>query len=884
MSGAVETLKVRLIADGKDLDATLVKGERGLEKFGDTASKSGGLVGTALGTAAGIGIAKVTELATRIPEATAALFRMATEAEETESKFRTVFGSSADIVTAFGERFGHMMGLTRTEFQGLASDTGAIVSAFGMSSDATAEFSNDVLKLAGDLQSFHNVPIEETFAALRSGLTGETEPLKRFGIIMDAAAVQAQALVEAQKRGIDASSQQAQAYARLTLMTTRANKAIGDMERTQGQTAGQMRQLAARTREVYQTFAQELAPTFGYVIDLLTGLADGSEGAATALASKLARGVFDVVAIVADMIGAISASISTLGGLVSASGSSASALSILKHVGGDVVEMFDNISRAIIKTQIGMAHLGKTVASADAWLNKLLGIDMGDPVSAAKGYAADIAELENELRRIDKRSGDMASGADEFRAAIGQMSEAIGALGEGASQALDQLANLPSKEAAKKLAASTEAADRFRESLSSLDAESSSALSGLDLSPVATEMRDAADDFQQDANRIWKAWFDARDKIAEEGLNPDDFLPPRLAVEREIADLESLLDARLARIQQRFREENLSDAAEDEGRAIEIGEIELDGLGPLAGSIQAVNAEIERLQGRLKNVTSDDERSGLTKAIRQAEQLRAEMTDTRSGAQRFADAFVDAASQIGEAFSAVTDVMGALSDRRIAAIESEREAALGQIDAEIAASENRGKVLTQEEAQREAVLARRAAVDAEYAEKERAERRKAAEAEKRNALFQIAINTAINATKAGLNPFQVAGIIALGAAQAAAVAAQPIPAYARGTDKHPGGMALVGEEGPEIVSLPRGTGVVPNPDTRALLSMAKQGITANGQQGGGATAAEVGRIVATELRAALAGLDLYVAVSDIDREQAKRVRVDERGGIDRGRR
>lgn len=37
-----------------------------------------------------------------------------------------------------------------------------------------------------------------------------------------------------------------------------------------------------------------------------------------------------------------------------------------------------------------------------------------------------------------------------------------------------------------------------------------------------------------------------------------------------------------------------------------------------------------------------------------------------------------------------------------------------------------------------------------------------------------------------------------------------IPAYAGGTSFHPGGLAMVGERGPEIVSLPRGSSVYPN--------------------------------------------------------------------------
>jgi hypothetical protein len=36
------------------------------------------------------------------------------------------------------------------------------------------------------------------------------------------------------------------------------------------------------------------------------------------------------------------------------------------------------------------------------------------------------------------------------------------------------------------------------------------------------------------------------------------------------------------------------------------------------------------------------------------------------------------------------------------------------------------------------------------------------------------------------------------------------PKYASGTDYHPGGLAWVGEEGPELVNLPRGSQVIPN--------------------------------------------------------------------------
>jgi phage-related tail protein len=45
-----------------------------------------------------------------------------------------------------------------------------------------------------------------------------------------------------------------------------------------------------------------------------------------------------------------------------------------------------------------------------------------------------------------------------------------------------------------------------------------------------------------------------------------------------------------------------------------------------------------------------------------------------------------------------------------------------------------------------------------------------------------------------------------------------MPAFAEGTSFAPGGAALVGEKGPEIVNLPRGSAVIPNIDIPDFIS------------------------------------------------------------------
>mgnify|MGYP007011963525 CR=1 FL=1 len=95
----------------------------------------------------------------------------------------------------------------------------------------------------------------------------------------------------------------------------------------------------------------------------------------------------------------------------------------------------------------------------------------------------------------------------------------------------------------------------------------------------------------------------------------------------------------------------------------------------------------------------------------------------------------------------------------------------------------------------------REAITAQVALKESEIRRKQAQNEKKNALFQIGVSTAqaIIKTAATLGfpaaiPF-VAAVGAIGAAQAAIVASQPIPEFAEGVRDFKGGQAIVGDGG-----------------------------------------------------------------------------------------
>lgn len=188
-----------------------------------------------------------------------------------------------------------------------------------------------------------------------------------------------------------------------------------------------------------------------------------------------------------------------------------------------------------------------------------------------------------------------------------------------------------------------------------------------------------------------------------------------------------------------------------------------------------------------------------------------------------------------ELFGELTGLFNGFTDARIERINSEKEAALSSIDAQIAANEEALKnrqISNRTEEQLNKKLSQDKVETEKKADKEiRKIQRQQAILDKANAIFQIALSTAIAladaknlATFGALSPI----IIALGAAQIAAVAAAPIPGFEKGTKGKKGsGIARVGEAGEELMYLPHGAKVVPNKETRRYADVIDNMIDGN---------------------------------------------------------
>lgn len=270
-------------------------------------------------------------------------------------------------------------------------------------------------------------------------------------------------------------------------------------------------------------------------------------------------------------------------------------------------------------------------------------------------------------------------------------------------------------------------------------------------------------------------------------------------------------------------------------------EAEMSLLDPNSEKYQELEDRLANLQAQINGINYDDATkkreewigkfkeglSGMNSAARDAlgetagifEGLSDIMVDVAEDGKL---SFENMAQAVGKIVSGITSLMTDIYDAQIENIEKEQEANDEAYDKEIErieALEENGAISTEEaEARKRAAEDKTAAKNAELEKKKAALQEKQAKWNKANSIIQAGIFTALAITEALPNLVLAALVGAMGAAQVALIAAQPIPKYAKGTKDHPGGLAIVGDGGKKE-GIVTNNGLFITPDKPTLVDL-----------------------------------------------------------------
>jgi hypothetical protein len=202
-----------------------------------------------------------------------AAVKMASDYEESVNKVDVAFKGSSGEVKGWAKTTIDSFGIAEGSALDMAALFGDMGSSMGLSRAEAAKMSTSLVGLAGDLASFKNIGIDEATTALNGIFTGETESLKRLGVVMTEANLAQFALNQGITKQIKNMSQAEKVQLRYNYVMEQTKNAQGDFARTSGGAANQTRTFGELLKEIGQSFGKIILPAYTKAITYVNELA-----------------------------------------------------------------------------------------------------------------------------------------------------------------------------------------------------------------------------------------------------------------------------------------------------------------------------------------------------------------------------------------------------------------------------------------------------------------------------------------------------------------------------------------------------------------------------------------------------------------------------------
>ena len=283
MAGKKAALTVNLIADATKARAGFKEAEKAAGSLDEQFKTVAKTAAAAFGTAQVIRFGK---------DAVGA----ASDLAESMNAVNVTFEDAADGILKLGENAAETVGMSASQFNTFAVGFAGFTKQIADSDAEIISLTDDLTVRIADFASVMNLDIPEAAAVFRSSLSGETEPIKRFGIDLSAAAVQSYALANGITDSAGAMTESEKVLARYELLMKSTEQMAGDFANTSDGLANSQRILKADLENLKATVGEAMVPALEAllgavtpVLDAFTALPEGLQQA-TVLAGTAAIG------------------------------------------------------------------------------------------------------------------------------------------------------------------------------------------------------------------------------------------------------------------------------------------------------------------------------------------------------------------------------------------------------------------------------------------------------------------------------------------------------------------------------------------------------------------------------------------------------------------
>lgn len=219
----------------------------------------------------------------------------ASDLQEVQNVVDATFGDNAAAIESWATSAQSQFGLTELQAKQYTSTMGAMLKSMGIGKSDVYGMSTAMAGLAADMASFYNLDFDEAFNKIRSGISGETEPLKQLGINMSVANLEAYALSQGITTAYESMSQAEQATLRYNYLMQVTADAQGDFARTSDGLANSWRQFKTNMSSIVASIGEAVLPVVNDAINAIGDMID-SFGSLPRSLSKIDKSYNDNVA------------------------------------------------------------------------------------------------------------------------------------------------------------------------------------------------------------------------------------------------------------------------------------------------------------------------------------------------------------------------------------------------------------------------------------------------------------------------------------------------------------------------------------------------------------------------------------------------------------
>ena len=261
--------------------------------------------------------------------------KMAMDAVESENLFEVAMGAVAGDARKWSEETSKALGLNAYNVRNNMATYNAMLTSMGLTSDESLKMSEGLTQLSYDMASFYNLKPEEAFDKLKSGISGEAEPLKALGILVNDNTIKTYAYANGIAKQGEQLTEAQKVQARYGAIMEATKNAQGDLARTMDSPTNKLRIMKEQAQQIGIQFGQILIPILEKLISIIKPLMDRFQGLSKeqqemivkiALVAAAVGPLLLIVGKVVSIIGTISTAFGAVSGAMAAAGGASGAV------------------------------------------------------------------------------------------------------------------------------------------------------------------------------------------------------------------------------------------------------------------------------------------------------------------------------------------------------------------------------------------------------------------------------------------------------------------------------------------------------------------------------------------------------------------------------